>query len=325
MKTAVTGATGFVGSRLVDHLLERGHRVTALVRSLERAAPLAQRGVRLVKGDLADEAAIADAVGDQDVVIHSAALTGATNESEFLAANRDGTARMVDAAVRANVPRFVLVSSAAAGGPAEVGRPRTGVGEEDRPVTGYGRSKLAAEVEVRRAPIRWSILRPPAVYGPGDVANFLTVFRAARRFGMSPVFGDGSQLISLIHVDDLATAIATAAELPAVDGGTFYVNHPEVVTSRQFVEAVGDVVGRKLRVVPLPHWVTRSALRATGAWAGTFGTRTILHADKANEFVQPAWTGDPTRFIDATGWQPRFDISTGLADTLDWYRKAGLL
>src|SRR5690606_18018498 len=110
------------------------------VRSLERASPLARQGVQLVKGDLADTAAMAEAVSGQDVVLHVAALTGATNEQEFLAANRDGTARLVDAAVRAGVPRLVHVSSAAAGGPAAVGRPRTGASEEiDAPVTGYGR------------------------------------------------------------------------------------------------------------------------------------------------------------------------------------------
>lgn len=325
MKTVVTGATGFVGLRLVDQLLERGHQVTALVRSLERARPLGDRGVRLVKGDLADNEAMAEAVRDQDVVLHLAALTGATNEQEFLVANRDGTARIVDAAVQAGVPRFVHISSAAAGGPAHVDQPRTGDNEVDAPVTGYGRSKLAAELEVRSAPIAWSILRPPAVYGPGDVANFLAIFRAAKRFGVSPVFGDGSQQVSLIHVDDLAAAIIAAAENPVIDGGIYYVNHPEVVTSRKLVEAIGNAVGRRIRVMPMPHWVTRNALRLTGAWADVFNQKTILHADKVHEFVQPAWTGDPSRFIAATGWQPRFDTATGVADSAAWYRRAGLL
>ena len=322
----ITGATGFVGKRLATQLLERGHQVTALVRSLERARALDDLGARLVLGDLADSAAMAAAAQAQEVVVHVAALTGATNEQEFLAANRDGTARLVDAAVNAGVPRFVHVSSAAAGGPAAVGRPRSGAADEvDAPVTGYGRSKLASEVEVRRAPIAWTILRPPAVYGPGDLANFLSVFRMARRMGISPVFGDGSQEISLIHVDDLASAIIAAVENPTVDGGTYYVNHPEVITSRQLVEAIGTAVGRELRVLPLPHWVTRNALKVTGAWAGLFNRKTILHADKAHEFVQPAWTGDPARFIAATGWQPRFDLYTGIADTTAWYRDAGLL
>jgi nucleoside-diphosphate-sugar epimerase len=325
MKALVTGATGFVGSHLVDQLLARGDEVTALVRSPARAAPLAAHGVRLISGDLAAVAAIAEAVADQDVVYHAAALTGARDEAEFLAANRDGTTQMVNAAVRAGVPRFVHISSAASGGPAILGSPRTGLEELDAPVTMYGRSKLAAEQVVRASPLRWTILRPPAVYGPRDTTNFLDVFRTAKRLGIGPVFGDGSQELSLVHVTDLAAAAIAAAESPAAIGMVYYVNHPEVVTSRQLVSAIGREVGRTLRIVPLPHWITRNALRMTGAWARAFNTKTILHADKVHEFIQPAWTGDPVRFMTDTGWQPQFDLATGLRDTAQWYRSEGLL
>lgn len=325
MKTLVTGATGFVGSHLVQQLLERGHEVSALVRSPERAAPLGARGVRLIAGDLASVDAIAEAVAEQDVIYHAAAMTGARNEAEFLAANRDGTSRMIEAAVHAAVPRFVHISSAAAGGPSSSGVPRTGLQEPDAPVTMYGRSKLAAEHMVRDAPLGWTILRPPAVYGPADSTNFLDVFRTARRLGIAPVFGDGSQQLSLVHVTDLAAAAIAAGENPATSGQLYYVNHPEVVTSRELVEAIGHAVDRRMRVVPLPHWITRNALRVTGAWAHLLDRKTILHADKVHEFVQPAWTGDPSRFMADTGWAPRFDLALGLRDTAAWYRREGWL
>ena len=325
MKALVTGATGFVGSHLVDQLLARGDQVSALVRSPSRAAPLAARGVRLITGDLAATEALADAAAGQDVVYHSAALTGARNEAEFLLANRDGTGAVLAAAMAANVPRFVHISSAAAGGPSAPGVPRTGAEATDLPVTMYGRSKLAAELLVRGATLHWTILRPPAVYGPRDTTNFLDVFRTAKRLGVAPVFGDGSQQLSLVHVHDLAAAAILAAERDATIGKVYYATHPEVVSSRQLVLAIGREVGRDLRIVSLPHWVTRNALRVTGGWARLFNTKTILHADKVHEFVQPAWTGDPSRFMADSGWQPQFDMVRGLHDAAEWYRTKGLL
>ncbi|MCB9517814.1 MAG: NAD-dependent epimerase/dehydratase family protein [Gemmatimonadales bacterium] len=325
MKALVTGATGFVGSHVVDRLLARGHEITALVRSAERARPLAERGVRLVIGDLGDEAALRAATEGQDVVHHVAALTGAVDEAAFLAANRDGTARLLRAAEAAgSVSRFVHVSSGAAGGPAALGTPKVDAGD-DRPVTMYGRSKLAAESVVRDAALPWTILRPPAVYGPRDTANFLTVFRAAKRFGIAPIFGDGSQELSLIHVVDLANACVAAGESAGAVGGLYYVNHPEPVTSRELVTAIGREVGRDLTIVPLPHALTRLALRCTGAWAEFRRQPTILRADKVHEFTAPAWTGDPRPFMADTDWTATYDLARGLADTAAWYRNAGLL
>lgn len=324
MRVLVTGATGFVGSHVVDRLLARGHEVVALLRSPAKAGDLEARGVRLVRGDLADLPALTAAAEGVAVVYHIAALTGAVDEAEFLHANRDGTANVVRAArAGGGDPRLVLISSMAAGGPSGRDRPRHGPGE-DRPVTMYGRSKLASERVVREQPLPWTILRPPTIYGPRDRDNLITIFKAARS-GFSPVFGDGSQQLSLVHVDDLAEAILRAGEAPGVLGGTYYTNHPEVLTSAELVAHVGRALGRSVRLVPLPEWLTRSALTVTGAWAAAFRQRTILRADKANEFFQPAWTGDPTPFITATGWTPRFDAATGLAHTAAWYRTAGWL
>lgn len=325
MKALVTGATGFVGSHLVDRLLAHGHEVTALIRSPAKAAGLAERGVRLVRGDLADLAALDEAATGQQAVYHVAALTGALNEAEFLEANREGTRRLVEAVTRAgDTGRLVLVSSGAAGGPAQPGRPRD-ADADDQPVTMYGRSKLAAERVVHAAAVPWTILRPPAVYGPRDRDGFLPVFRAATRFGVVPVFGDGSQELSLLHVVDLAEACIAAATSEATAGETYYVNHPEVITSAQLARRVGEAVGRPVRTVPLPHWLTRTALSMTGAWAALRRQRTILHADKANEFIQAAWTGDPARFMAATGWHPSRDHASGFAETAEWYRDQGLL
>jgi nucleoside-diphosphate-sugar epimerase len=324
MKALVTGATGFVGSHLVDRLLGAGDEVTALVRTPAKAQGLAVRGVRLVPGDLHDHAALREAARGQQVVYHVAALVGATDEAEFLRANREGTANLV-AAMEAVAPyaRLVLVSSLAAAGPAGAGQPRH---ERDAlaPVTMYGRSKLASEEVVRASGLPWVIARPPAVYGPRDADNFATLFRIAR-FGVSPVFGDGSQEVSIVYAPDLADALRLAGATPGIEGRSYFANHPEVLTTRDLVGHIGRTIGRQVRVVPVPRPVARMALGAAGGLASLLKRKTILRADKTNEFFQPAWTADPSAMMGDTGWVPAHDVTSGLAKTWAWYREHGWL
>lgn len=324
MRAFLTGATGFVGGHLVDQLLAAGHEVTALVRSPAKAAGLAARGVRLLAGDLHATEALHAGAATADVLFHVAALTGAVDEAEFLAANRDGTAHVLAAAMASpTCPRLVYVSSMAAGGPARVGVPKRDA-SDDRPVTMYGRSKLAGEQVLRTADHPWVILRPPTVYGPRDRDNLLTVFKAART-GFAPVFGDGSMELSAIYVEDLAAACLAGATAPGVVRGTFYVNHPEVLTSGGLVREVGRTMGREVRLLGIPEPVARGILTLTGGIAAVFKRKTILRADKATEFYQAAWTGDPAPFTAASGWTATTDLRRGLARTWAFYQEAGWL
>jgi nucleoside-diphosphate-sugar epimerase len=319
MNVLVTGATGFVGGHLVDRLLERGDHVTALVRSAGRAGPLASRGVRLIVGDLADTAAVAEAVREQDVVYHLAARLGARNEAEMLAANRDGTLNVARACTQQSVPpRFVLISSMAAGGPSPRGQARRANGN-DHPVTMYGRSKLAAERTLPPLAIPWVVLRPPVVYGPADREAFLPLFKAVS-FGLAPMFGDGSMELSLIHVVDLADAIVLAGISDDVVGDVFYVAHPQVVTAADLMRAIAHEMRRSVIPLPIPRWAATVALAATGAWSDITQRPSVLHPDKIHEFFQEAWTADPAAFMTATGWRPQWDLARGLADTAAWYR-----
>ncbi|HXE58326.1 MAG TPA: NAD(P)-dependent oxidoreductase [Gemmatimonadales bacterium] len=324
MKALVTGGTGFVGSHLVEALRRGGHEVTALVRSPAKARALGP-DVRLVGGDLDATAALEQAAAGQDVIFHVAGLVAARSEAEFLACNRDGTANLLAAAARVGTPRFVLVSSMAAGGPARPGAPLRG-DEPPRPVTQYGRSKLAAEEVVRRGPLPWTIVRPPTVYGPRD-REVLKVFRLARS-GVAPVFGDGTQELSAVYAPDLAEALIAAAASPAAECRIYYACHPEIVTSAEFARAVCRAVrgaAATPRVVGIPFPVARAALWCTGTAARIAGRATILTVDKANEFFQAAWTGDPSPLTRDTGWRAAHDLAAGLEATAAWYRAAGWL
>jgi len=321
MKALVTGGTGFVGSHLLEALLRRGDTVRALVRSPARAAALGLDDVAWIPGDLDDPDALTRASEGVDVIYHVAGLVMARDEAEFHAVNAAGTRRLLEAAAPFG-PRIVLVSSLAAAGPAAPGRPLIGT-EPPRPVTAYGRSKLAAEAIVRTGPLPWVIIRPPAVYGPRDREMF-RVFRAAQ-LGVAPVFGTGDQELSLVFGPDLAGAIVAAGNARDALGGVFYAAHPEVTTSERLVRRVAAGFGREVRVVRIPVPVGRAMLAVTGVAARLTSRATILTADKGNELFQPAWTCDPTPLAEATGWRAGHGLDAGIAESIAWYREAGWL
>ena len=160
-------------------------------------------------------------------------------------------------------------------------------------MTAYGRSKLAAEQVVTASPVAWSIVRPPMVYGPRD-QEVLKVFRLAR-FGIAPVLGDGTQELSAVHGADLADALIAVGTSTGAIRGTYYACHPEVFTGAELARAVGEAMGKAPAVIRVPATIGRGVLMVTEAAARLAGRTTILTADKANEFFQPAWTGDPAR------------------------------
>jgi nucleoside-diphosphate-sugar epimerase len=145
------------------------------------------------------------------------------------------------------------------------------------------------------------------------------------RWGIAPVFGNGTQELSAVHAADLAQALVAAGTKDAAVGHYYYACHPEVFTSSVFVRTIAGVMGRKARVLPISSAVGRAALAVTEAAARLTGKPTILTTDKANEFFQAAWTGDPSTLTRDTGWRAAHDLHTGLTQTYTWYREAGWL
>ena len=227
MKAALTGATGFVGGHLARALVARGDSVTAIVRTPAKADALRALGCRLVEGELTDASARQALLAGADVLYHVAGRIGAPSLDAFQAVNRDLAALTARDAAAAGVARVLLVSTLAVTGPAPRGRSldeRSGPG----PVTDYGRSKQQGEEAVRATGVPLTIVRPPAVYGPGDRA-FLTLFKLGAQRGIFPLLGDGKQELSLVFAEDLARALIAAATSPATLGGTYHAAHEEVL------------------------------------------------------------------------------------------------
>jgi nucleoside-diphosphate-sugar epimerase len=299
--------------------------VRALVRDTRRVGALEARGIEVVRGSLADDACIARAMDGVDGVIHLAALTHAPSEAAFIETNVDATRRLVHAARDAGPPprRFLFMSSLAAAGPSLDGRP-TRPGDAPHPITAYGRSKLEAERVCLDAgtTLEVVVLRAPAVYGPRD-AEILRFFRFART-GFVPLPPGPPRPLQLVHVADLARAVTLAAMRPGLRG-TFHIAEPTAYDMRDVVRLIGEAIGRRVRVLPLPAPLIRAAALAAESANRAAGRTSMLNRDKVREFLAPAWLCETAAARDAFGFEARIALPEGLAATATWYRENGWL
>jgi dihydroflavonol-4-reductase len=323
-RALITGATGFVGGHLAELLVAEGWEIRALVRATSDVARLRQLGVELCEGGLADREAIGRASAGVEVVYHLAAVTGLRAEKDFARANAEGTENVV-AALRGAEPRprrLVYLSSYAACGPSQPGRPRA-IDETPGPLTAYGRTKLAGEDAVRpldESGVQAVILRAPPVYGPGDHA-FLPYFRLIR-WGIAPSPSGDELHTHMIHVRDLARALRNAADAPA---GTYAVAEPVEHRWRDIVAAMGEALGRRPRRISLPRPLVRSAAALTQAMGELLGKSTIFNREKADEMLAPAWVCD---LSGSEALLPRHEVTPlreGISETASWYIRQGWL
>lgn len=325
MKALVTGATGFIGRHLVESLMGCGYEIVCLVRDVRRMPPKIAERVQVVRGDLDSWNAVRLALHGVDVVFHLAGLTKATSAAEFFKVNYLGTRRLVAAALeRPHTPRrFVLLSSLAAMGPCTRGSCHTET-SECRPLTPYGRSKLAGEEAVRAASDRmpYTILRPPAVFGPGDRENL--VFFKLARMGIIPVVAGGG-LLSVVYVRDLVRAIVAAGSAEAAAGETLLVAYPAVFSWLDLATSIREAVNPRARIIQVPRRVVAFAGHLVAAAARTLGKAIIFDENKARDFIQDAWTCSTERAARILGFQCEVDLRTGMRETASWYRQAGWL
>lgn len=296
---ALTGATGFVGSAVLDEALAQGHDVRALTRREQEQ----RAGVEWIAGTLADPGALARLCGGADAVIHVAGLTNTPDPADFEGANVTGTAAMISAARDASASRFVFVSSLSAREPE---------------LSAYGASKARAEALVEGSRLDWTILRPPAVYGPRD-ADMFELFRSAR-LGLVPLPPGGAT--SIIHVADLArllVALTGRGRLKAIyepdDGREGGWAHKELAA------AIGRAVGRRAVFAPhLPKGMLDLAARADRL---VRGDRAKLTVDRVGYMAHPNWVARSDCRVPSEVWKPQIGGEEGLKATAEWYAREG--
>lgn len=301
MKLAITGGTGFVGSHLIDCALAAGHDVKALTR---RDQP-ARDKLEWVPGDLQNREALERLVDEVGAVIHVAGVISAPNAAAFELGNVAGTLAMLAAATAGGVQRFVHVSSLAAR------EPRLSL---------YGASKGKAEDLVMSSGLDWVIVRPPAVYGPGD-RETLELFRMAR-LGLMLMPPRGH--VSVIHVGDLARLLLALAAYSAPSGLLVEPDDGKKGgwTHREFARALGRAVGTKPTIVSSPGILLRLAARADQLFRGP---RAKLTVDRAAYFSHHNWVVEPKRSCPPQLWRPAIPTEQGLRETADWYKTQGWL
>ncbi len=318
----VTGATGFIGSHLVERLVAQGLPVRCLVRRTSSVRSLPLAAVELAYGDLAGDRGIAEAMRGIDAVIHLAGTTKARNISDYYAGNAAATANLLRAA--GGVRRLVHVSSMAAAGPSADRKP---LAEEDEPcpVSHYGRSKLAAEEAVRKSAVRERtvIVRPPVVYGPRDTDVFQVIRGVAR--GWMVRIGGVERRFSLIYVRDLVDGLLAAGSRPDAAGKVYYLAHPAPATWEEFGAAAARVMGRAARTLTVPETAARALGMCAEWWTHLSGKPGILSRDKVTEACCPGWVCDTGRACRELGFRASTGLEEGLRRTIDWYREAGWL
>lgn len=322
MHALVTGGTGFIGVHLVAALIARGWRVRCLVRPTSKRQALDAYDVEYTVGTLHEHETLRQAVRDVDVVFHLAGATRVRVSADYERINSLGTQNLIEACVAASprLQKFLLISSIAAAGPSQTGVALT----EDRPpcpVGPYGRSKLQAETIVlsykEHVPV--IVLRPSAIYGPGDT-DFFQLFQAIK-YGILPHIGRQDLHVDLCFVTDLVHGMVAAAEHSDGLGDIFFLGGTRH-TWRTFGRAIGQQMGIQPRELRLPRALVLALACLADGWAILRQQPSMLGRANLTERLQPFWVCDDQKAARTFGYAPRTQLSDGIAQTLHWYQQA---
>jgi len=326
MLILVTGGNGFVGSHLVEALLAQGYQVRCLVRRTSDLSFIASLPLEWVYGALDDRESLERACRGVDAVCHFAGVTKAPDAATYFRVNAQGTRALLEACWKVNrgVRRFVYCSSQAAAGPADGPEP---IDETcpPRPVSHYGRSKLAGEEAVRsyagRLPV--VILRPAATYGPRE-RDILASFRLVKR-GFKLLPGGGARQVSLIYISDLVQLALRVLEDERAVGQTYFACDGVAHDWEEAMDTLAAVLNKRpLRIViPIPLLEAFAALG--GMWAKLSKKPFLLNSQKVLEMKQRYWLCDVSKARRELGFVPQVDLATGFARTARWYREHGWL
>lgn len=321
----ITGASGFIGGRLRDRLLDLGLDAVSLRRA---RSPEPSRG-RSVVVDYADVDGLTALMQAEkpSFVFHVAGATKGVTYEDFARANVMPTKNLLEALVRAGVTpaRFVHLSSLAAYGPAK--SPDDPMTEDmpREPVEHYGKSKMEAERAVEtQSEIPWTIIRPGGVYGPGDV-DYFELFKQVEK-GMTIYFGNRDRWFSAVYVDDVIDAVLKASTSDGAKNKGYFICDGKPVTWQQFQTKLIELSGKtKVRQIDLPEFLVPMAALGGELLTSLDRKPRVMNRQKAIMGKQKAWICTHEAANRDFGYAPAFDLDAGIVKTFEWYRREGWL
>ena len=301
---ALTGATGFIGKRVARRLAANGCKLQALARATSDRSRLSGFNIHWVEGSLEDPDSLRRLIRGADAVVHCAGAVRGATQAHFDRLNVDGAARLVRAALEQHpLPRFLLISSLAAREPG---------------LSYYAASKRKAETVLaeQAGSMPWAVLRPPAVYGPGD-KEMLPLLRWMAR-GIAFVAGSSNARISMLYADDLADAIQRWLVKDALTEKVYELHdgQPTGYSWQDVVDTIGHLTAKRVRNVKVPLTFLRTVAVINANAARIFRYAPMLTPGKLRELQYPNWVCDNTAFTRETGWTPRVSLEEGLRRTL---------
>ncbi len=323
IKIFVTGASGFIGSHLVENLILRGYHVKCLIRKHSNQRWLKGLPVEYVYGDLFDFEVLRKAVSDVDYIYHIAGVTASKTKRGYFLGNQEATKVLLKAAeTNSNLKRFIFAGSLTAVGPSTDGKP---VNEESKlqPITTYGKSKMAAEKEVLsfQNKIPFTIVRIPAVYGPRDTAT-LDFFKTVNN-GIIPLVGFKSKYVNILHVDDVVDGLILAGEHPDAAGKTYFIGSEKAYTWEDIGKVTQEIIHRKTIKVRVPEFIV-VIVAALYNLIDLFSRKpSVFNFEKSKDMIADAWICDISKAKNELGFQQKITLEEGVKETFKWYKEAG--
>jgi len=325
MKVLITGSNGFIGSHLVELLIEKGFKVFCMVRKSSNLSWIEHLGVNMVYGDIREKNSLYQAVRGMDYIFHLAGVINADEWEIYYQTNYLGTRNLVQVCAEVNpeLKKFVHVSSISASGPSKKGILKKEE-HECAPINNYGRSKLLGERAVKEylMKIPWVIIRPPNVLGPREKEIYSVIKILKNR--IKPLLGNGDQQTSICFVKDLVQAILMAALNENASGEIYFITDGRTYSWREIADSIAKELGLKF-LIPIPYPILIVIAILMEIISLSSKKPPLITVKRVKQIRNCYWTYDGSKAFKELGFKPMITLEQGIRETVKWYREHGII